>query len=308
MRRVLRYLLYVFAALLLTIGVLVMAFFRADIPAHEVEKRYRLPQSQFMAIGGLRVHYTDEGKGEAILLLHGTGSSLHTWQKWTDGLKERFRVLRLDLPGFGLTGPAPDRNYRIARYVEFVRDFLDRLQIRQLSLAGNSLGGQIAWHFAAAYPDRINKLILVASAGLPRRHIPMPLHLARLPIVGKLGRYLSPRFLVRNSLWEVYFDRSKVTDELIERHHTLTLREGNRQAFIDRAQQLEEGSLANLERITIPTLILWGRYDTWIPVEHAEEFHRRMPWSRVVIYDNAGHVPQEEIPEQTLADVLKFLQ
>lgn len=288
---------------------LLLSQLRFDIPAAEVEARYKLKESQFMEVSGMRVHYTDEGKGEAVLLLHGTGASLHTWQAWVEVLKKNFRVIRLDLPGFGLTGPAPDRNYRVDNYVKFLRQFLAVLKIKQVSIAGNSLGGQIAWHYTAAYPDDVNKLILIDSAGLPRlNEIPMPIRLARMPVVGALARYISPRFLVRNSLWEVYFDRSKVTEELIDRYYTLALREGNRQAFIDRAMQLEEDTGAGLERIGIPTLILWGRYDQWIPLEQAENFRKKLPWSQVVIYDNAGHVPHEEIPEQSVADAVKFLQ
>jgi pimeloyl-ACP methyl ester carboxylesterase len=288
---------------------LLLSQLRFDIPAAEVEARYKLKESQFMEVSGMRVHYTDEGKGEAVLLLHGTGASLHTWQAWVDVLKKDFRVIRMDLPAFGITGPAPDRNYSIDSYVKFLRQFLAELKIKQVSIAGNSLGGQIAWHYTAAYPDDVNKLILIDSAGLPRlNEIPMPIRLARMPVVGALARYISPRFLVRNSLWEVCFDRSKVTEELIDRYYTLALREGNRQAFIDRAMQLEEDTGAGLERIGIPTLILWGRYDQWIPVEQAENFRKKLPWSQVVIYDNAGHVPHEEIPEQSVADAVKFLQ
>jgi pimeloyl-ACP methyl ester carboxylesterase len=136
----------------------------------------------------------------------------------------------------------------------------------------------------------------------------MPIRLARMPVIGKLGLYISPRFLVRNSLKEVYFDRSKVTEELVDRYQTMALREGNRQAFIDRALQIEEDSGKGLERIQIPTLILWGRYDQWIPVEQAENFRKKMPWSQVIIYDNAGHIPHEEIPEATVADAMKFLK
>ncbi|MFZ5630370.1 MAG: alpha/beta fold hydrolase [Spirochaetota bacterium] len=302
--------------LLITLGILVgfptlllLSQLRFDIPVSDVEARYKLKESKFMEIGGMRVHYTDEGKGEVVLLVHGTAASLHTWQAWVDVLKKDFRVIRMDLPAFGITGPAPDRNYSIDSYVKFLRQFLAELKIKQVSIAGNSLGGQIAWHYAAQYPDDVNKMILIDSAGLPRlKGIPMPIRLARMPVIGKLGLYISPRFLVRNSLKEVYFDRSKVTEELVDRYHTMALREGNRQAFVDRAMQLEEGSGKGLERIKTPTLILWGRYDQWIPVEQAENFRKKMPWSQVIIYDNAGHIPHEEIPGQTLADTVKFLK
>lgn len=289
--------------------VLLLSQLRFDIPVSEVEARYKLKESKFMEIGGMRVHYTDEGKGEVVLLVHGTAASLHTWQAWVDVLKKDFRVIRMDLPAFGLTGPAPDRNYSIDSYVKFLRQFLAELKIRQISIAGNSLGGQIAWHYTAAYPDDVNKLILIDSAGLPRtKAIPLPIRLARMPVVRSVARYISPRFLVRNSLKEVYFDRGKVTEELVDRYHTMALREGNRQAFVDRAMQIEDDPGQGLERIKVPTLILWGRYDQWIPVEQAENFRKRLPWSQVVIYENAGHVPHEETPQQTLADTVKFLR
>lgn len=288
---------------------LVLSLVRFDIPAAEVEQRYALPESKFIAVNGLRVHYTDEGKGEAVVLVHGTGASLHTWQKWVEGLRGNFRVIRMDLPGFGITGPAPDRQYTIAAYVKFLHALLELIKAQQVNLVGNSLGGHIAWRYAVEYPDNVNKLILIDSAGLPRiGKIPLPIRLARMPVVGKLGLYASPRFLVRNSLKEVYFDRSKVTEDLVERYHTMALRAGNRQAFIDRAEQLESGSSDGLERIKIPTLILWGRHDRWIPVEQAENFRKKLLLAQVVIYDNAGHVPHEEIPEQTLADALQFLR
>lgn len=298
--------------LFLLVGIptlLLLSLLRFDIPAPEVERRYALPVSKFIEVNGLRVHYTDEGKGEVVVLVHGTGASLHTWQQWVELLRTSFRVIRMDLPGFGLTGPAPDRQYSIAAYVQFLRKFLEQLKAQQVSLVGNSLGGHIAWRYAAEYPDDVNKLILIDSAGLPRiGKIPLPIRLARMPVIGKLGLYISPRFLVRNSLNEVYFDRSKVTDDLVERYHTMALRAGNRQAFIDRAEQLEQGSSDGLERIKVPTLIMWGRHDRWIPVEQAENFRKKLLLAQVVLYDNAGHVPQEELPEQTLADALRFLR
>jgi pimeloyl-ACP methyl ester carboxylesterase len=288
---------------------LVLWQLRFDIPASKVEVLYKLPESKFIEIDGMRVHYTDAGSGEVILLLHGTGASLHTWQKWVDVLKKEFRVICIDLPGFGMTGPAPDRNYSIDRYVRFLHRFLEELQIKRLSIAGNSLGGQIAWHYAAKYGDDVKKLILIDSAGLLRSGgIPMAIRFARLPVTGMIARYLNPYYFVRRSLDDVYFDHSRITDELVDRYVTMALREGNRQAFIDRAGQIEEDSGAGLELIQAPTLILWGRHDRWIPVEQAENFRRRLSRSQLIVYENAGHVPHEEIPEETVADALKFLR
>lgn len=281
----------------------------ADIPAADVEKRYKLPESKFMDLDGLRVHYTDEGKGEVLVLVHGTAASLHTWNEWVKVLKKSFRVIRMDLPAFGLTGPSVARDYSIAAYVRFLENFFAQLKIKQVNIVGNSLGGQIAWHYAAAHTDDVNKLVLIDSAGLPRaKPIPLPMRLARSSLLGPLARYISPKFLVRKSLKDVYFDDGLVTDELVERYYTMALREGNRQAFIDRAVQMTEDTGEGLERIRLPTLIMWGRHDAWIPVELAESFHKKLGWSQVVIYDNAGHVPHEEIPEQTLVDAVKFLK
>ena len=297
-------LLTTFAALLVAIGLQI----RFDLSPQEVEKQYALPESKFAEIAGQRVHFTDEGKGEVVLLIHGTAASLHTWQDWMPALKKQFRVLRVDLPAFGFTGPAKDRDYSIDAYVRFIENFLTHLKVKQLNLVGNSLGGQIAWHYAAQHPDDIHKLVLIDSAGFTLPKIPLPIRVARLPGIGKIARYIGPRFLVKKSLKQVYFDDNKVTDTLIDRYYAMSLRQGNRDAFVDRAVQRKDDDPNLLRRVRMPTLILWGRHDEWIPVEHAESFRKKLLLPQVIIYENAGHVPHEEIPQQTAADVLQFLK
>lgn len=299
----------ILAALIVTVGLQV----KFDIPAAEVEKKYALPDSKFIDVQGLRVHYTDTGKSkekrETLVLIHGTAASLHTWEGWMPDLKKSFRVVRMDIPAFGLTGPAPDRNYSIESYVKFLENFFAAVGIKQVNLAGNSLGGHIAWRYAAAHPDDVFKLILIDSGGLPRlKEIPMPLRLARKPVLGTAAKYISPRFLVKKSLKEVYFDHSKISDALIDRYHTMALRAGNRQAFVDRALQIADDDGKLLRKISSPTLILWGRHDNWIPVEQAENFRKKLLLPQVKIYENAGHIPHEEIPTETVADALKFLK
>jgi pimeloyl-ACP methyl ester carboxylesterase len=311
MFKILQYFIYGLLAILLIVGAVVGTQVHRDIPAAEIEKKYALPESKFIQIDGLRVHYTDEGnsKGPVVVLIHGTGASLHTWQGWLPVLKKYFRVVRVDLPAFGLTGPSASRDYSTAAYVKFLTVFLEKLNINLLMLVGNSLGGQVAWNFAATFPDRVNKLILIDSAGLPRlKSIPIPIRLARHPKFGRFARYVTPRFLVRNSLKEVYHDRTKITEKLVQRYFDMNLRDGNREAFIDRARQLKDTPGDALRKITAPTLIMWGRWDNWIPVAQAENFRKKILLSRVKIYDNAGHIPQEEIPEETALDALKFLK
>ncbi len=299
----------IFLGLFVALGVAVGLQIKLDLPAAEVERQYLLKESKFADIAGQRVHYTDEGKGEIVVLVHGTAASLHTWQAWTQELKKNFRVIRVDLPAFGLTGPAKDRNYSIKNYVAFLEKFFEFMKVRQINLVGNSLGGHIAWKYAVAHPDYVNKLILIDSAGLSRiSKIPLPIRLARIPLLGKAARFIGPRFLVKKSLKEVYFDQSKVTDALVDRYYAMSLREGNRKAFVDRALQMKEDNGAGLEKISVPTLIMWGKHDNWIPVEQAANFRKKLFLGQVVIYDNAGHVPHEEIPEQSVADAMKFLK
>jgi len=297
--------------LLLSIPFLILGWHcHLDIAAADVERRYALATSKFIDVAGMRVHYTDEGSGkETVVLLHGTGASLHTWQGWMPKLMAEYRVIRLDLPAFGLTGPSVERNYSWQAYVKFLEKFFTAVNIKKFHLVGNSLGGQIAWHYAAEHSTEIIKLILIDSAGLPRlKAIPMPIQLARMPVIGKLGRYITPKFLAHNSLKEVYFDRKKITPDIIDRYFTMTLRAGNRQGFIDRAEQIENDTGAGLEKIRVPVLIQWGRWDQWIPVEQAENFKKRLADAKAIIYDNAGHIPHEEIADQTVADAIDFLR
>jgi pimeloyl-ACP methyl ester carboxylesterase len=279
-----------------------------DVPATEVNARWADARSRFVEIDGLRVHHRIEGDGPVLVLLHGNSSSLHTWEGWTAALSSRFKVVRLDLPGFGLTGPRPDRRYDVQSYSAFVADFLDRLGVSRASIAGNSLGGNIAWHFAAAHPERVEKLILLDAAGFPRAGPPpLPMRLARIPVLSGVLRWVSPRPLVEKSLREVYGDPSHVTPELVDRYLTLSRREGNRQAFIDRANTEATDDTALLKSISAPTLIMWGGRDRWADPADAERFHQAIAGSSVLRYPELGHIPMEEAPERTAADASSFL-
>lgn len=286
---------------------LIFRHYKMDIAPAELEQRYAGASSQFAELGGLRLHYRDQGSGPALLLLHGTASSLHTWDGWAAELAADFRVLRLDLPGFGLTGPAVDHDYRTERYVEHLVAFLDHLGVQRVHLAGNSLGGLIAWRFAAAHPQRVDRLVLIDAAGFPppqRRNI---FDVGRTPGVRQMATRVTPRFLFSNALEEIYADPSKVTDELIDRYYLLTLRRGNRAALVAR---LSEPGLVypdRLREIKTPTLVMWGRQDPWLPVEHAEKFASYLPEAEVLIYDDAGHLPMEELPRRSAADARRFL-
>ncbi len=281
---------------------------RRDIPADRVRELYGGPPSRFVRVDGMDVHYRDEGRGPALLLVHGTASSLHTWDGWARELASSFRVVRLDLPGFGLTGPHPARDYRIETYVATVLHFLDALGIERASVAGSSLGGRIAWQLALAHPGRVERLVLVDELAREPDPPPRVIRLARLPLAGVVFDTFTPRWLVAHNLHEVYGDPRRVTPALVDRYETLLLRQGNRQAFVDRARTIDDDSIADrLGELRVPVLVEWGEEDRWIPLALGRDLARRIPGAVLRVYPGAGHVPMEEIPEPTAADARAFL-
>lgn len=292
----------------------VLLFGHRDIPLDKLKEKYSNKASSFISVDGMDVHFRDEGDPTdsiPLVLIHGTASSLHTFDAWADSLKNFNRVVRMDLPAFGLTGPFPDHNYSMAHYTAFLKDFLAALKIKQCVLAGNSLGGQIAWNFTLEQPGMVTKLILIDAAGYPlhSKSVPIAFKMAQTPVVRNLFTYVTPRFLVKASVENVYFDQSKVTDALIDRYFELTLRKGNRQAFVDRINTTADTSAYNnISNIQQPTLILWGANDLLIPVENGYKFQAYLPNDTLVILENSGHVPMEENPVESLKPVLDFLK
>jgi pimeloyl-ACP methyl ester carboxylesterase len=303
----------VLSALALIIAVFVAATWAPDRPVSELQARWAQPPSTFVQVQGVNVHLRDEGPRDdpvPIVLLHGTSSSLHTWDGWARELKSKRRVIRFDLPGIGLTDPMPDADYRIERYVGFVAAMLEQLGVTRCVLAGNSFGGQVAWETALAQPQRVDKLILVDAAGYPFQSLSVPIgfRVARIPLLNRLAAYTLPRHLIEASVRNVYGDPGKVTPELVDRYFELTLRDGNRRALVTRFAQAPAGIHPDrIRALRLPTLILWGGRDRLIPPTDAESFHRDIPGSRLIVFDELGHVPQEEDPAATVAVAKPFL-
>ena len=274
--------------------------------------RWAPPPSDFIDIDGLLVHYRDQGpSGDPLplVLIHGTGSSLHTWEGWAAELSKTHRVISFDLPGFGLTGPDADGDYRDARYIAFVRNLLARLGVGRAIVGGNSLGGEIAWQLALADPARVAGLILVDAAGhdFVPESMPLGFRIARIPLLREPMRWVLPRRAIEASVADVYGDPSRITSALVDRYYELTLREGNRVALMRRMDQLAPGPVERLGEIRVPTLILWGGRDRLIPPRWGEAFHQGIAGSRLVVFPGLGHVPQEEDPAATLAAVRDWL-
>lgn len=303
--------------LLLVFGLTLAAFvtlsWAPDRPLDELTARWAPPPSQFVEIDGMSVHLRDQGRRddpEPILLLHGTSASLHTWEGWVKELARQRRVISLDLPGFGLTGPFPDGDYRVEHYTHFLLALLDHLRVNRVVLVGNSFGGQLAWRFALAHPERSARLVLVDAAGYPRNaeSVPIGFRLAGIPALAPVMSRLLPRSMIESSVRNVYGDPDKVDDGLVERYYQLTLRAGNRQALRQRFAQAPSGELhERIGELELPTLIIWGGRDRLIPVSNAERFAADIEGSQLVLFEALGHVPQEEEPQRTVAVLISFL-
>jgi pimeloyl-ACP methyl ester carboxylesterase len=298
------------------IGLIVILLFivcERDRPVEELIPLYANKDSKFMPIMGMKVHYRDEGVANdtlPLILLHGMSSSLNTWDSVVISLKPHRRVISLDLPGFGLTGPSPEMAYNFSYYSKFIDSFTTRLKIKRFILAGNSMGGAISWNYALHNPSRLAKMILIDAAGYPKKGESGSLgfKLASTPVINNLLLYATPKALVRKSLETVYFDPARVTDAQVERFHDVAIREGNREAALMIFKGSFKGKPENIKEIKTPTLILWGDKDNLIGVNNVDNFLKDIKGSKAEVYKNVGHVPMEEVPGKVAASILKFVQ
>lgn len=305
----LRVLTWFLAILVLLLLGLAAWLYTPDAGREAHEARWAPPPSSFLEVAGLRLHLRDTGPRDApaILFLHGFGSSLHTWEDVAAGLQDRFRVLRMDLPGFGLTGPDPSGDYTDARAHAVIAALLDHLGLARVHLVGSSMGGRIAWSFAAAQPARVGRLVLMApdgfaSPGLDYNRPP------RVPLLMQALPYTLPRFMVRGGMAPAYADPAALTDALVERYHAMLVAPGVRRAILDRmAQHILVPPEPLLARIQAPTLLLWGAQDRMVPVTNAEDYLRVMPDARRLVLEGVGHVPMEEAPAEVVRALLDFL-
>lgn len=308
---------------LLGIGLVLFAigyyYYVPAIPPEVLNRKYGVKPTHYIEVEGMDVHYRAEGPASDILplvLLHGTSSSLFTWNSWTELLKDRHRIIRFDLPGHGLTGPHPEGDYSVEAYMKFLESFLSKLGIKQCIIAGNSLGGEIAWRYALQNPRQVKGLILIGAAGypvevqrLPLFKLPLSYLWLRIPFLRELSVKFTTPGVIRRSLEFLYGDPEKVTDEMVEVYFDMTNREGNREALADRMDDFgSPGPWKKVPSIHAPTLVIWGKHDRLIPLKNGRRFHRDLPDSRLVIFPEAGHMPMEEIPRKSAEDAEKFIR
>ena len=302
-RKLLRLFGWLLGSVLVLLIVLGIVFYQKDQSPEEVYKKYALASSQQIAIGGVQLYYSDEGNrldSTPLLLIHGTSSSLRTWDGVTAQLKNQYRIIRFDLPGFGLTGPNPNRDYSTLYYNQVIDSLLTALHVSRVIIVGNSLGGAIATQYAIYQPGKVRGLVLVDAAGLPpakKTSGAIGFKLAQMPVINRLLTIITPRVLVKKSLQDAYGDTEKVTDSLTNQYFDMLTREGNRKALAERMRQGWQEKNSNfLLNVQAPTLIVWGSKDRLIPVENAALFQQKIKNTQVHIWDNLGHVPMEEDP------------
>ena len=303
------------SAVLLGIGlaVAVWSTWEPDRQLGQLVGRWAPEPSSFVELDGMQVHMRDTGPREdnlPIVLLHGMSSSLHTYEGWQTALQGKHRVISVDLPGFGLTGPSPQGDYRIDAYVRFVLRFLDTLNVKRVILVGNALGGEVAWQTAVLAPERVRKLVLIDSDGYQPSVLSMPLafQIASMRGLRWVSERILPRSLVESSVRSVFGDPAHATKDKVDRYFELNLRVGNRRALFQRMDQAQFGSnSALIHRVQQPTLVMWGEKDEMISPDQGNLFCRDIPHCQLTTFPGLGHLPQEENPQATLKVFLAFL-
>jgi pimeloyl-ACP methyl ester carboxylesterase len=307
-------------ALLVVLVAAFLIFRTPDTDAAAMRAKYGGPPSQFVDIGGgVTVHLRDEGPREApvIVLLHGSNADLHTWDPWAAALTDRYRVIRFDQVGHGLTGPDPAHDYSTANFVAHIDAVADRLGLTRFVIGGNSMGGKHALAYAIAHPDRVAGLVLVDGSGGPMLKRDekddddsgnIGFTIARMPGVNLLVEQITPRSLIAQSLEQSVSVKAVVTEAAVDRYWELLRYPGNRRATLTRfSQPYDPLAAADIARVTAPTLILWGEEDRIIPMEAGQWLARTIPGSTLVVYPRIGHLPQEEAVAETLGDLEPWL-
>jgi len=257
--------------------------------------------SGFVDLDGMRVHYRRAGQGHPLLLLHGSGWSLHIFDAVVARLIERFDVIRLDLPGFGLTGPRPDRDYSIGAYVSLLDRFADVVGVERFLIAGHSFGGQIAWTYALAHPDRLTGMVLMSSTGYPDKQVPLVLRLARNPLTRPLVRHLGSRSATARNLARLVGPGSTIVDDtMVDRVHVLTSGPAAREALIDFASTAQHDRSAELVNLAVPTLVLTSE------LVDGQHFSRDIPGATEVDLPNVGHLMPAEAPDAVSRAITEF--
>lgn len=289
---------------------------RPDIPYAALDDRYANAQSRWLDLpGGVRVHYRDQGRRGApvLVMVHGYGASLEAWEPWISRLGADYRVVSLDLPGHGLTRAPASYRPSIDDYAELTDQLAQTLKLGPYVAIGNSMGGAVAWHIALRHPTHVRGLVLVDSAGWPDpsydpKNPPLIFKLLMSPVGRAFLSQVDTRPMAKSGLLAAYLDPALVTPELIDRYVNFSRAPGHRAILINiQTSGFGEASPAVFRSIAAPTLVMHGEKDRMIPVQVGRDYAAAIPGAQLVIYPGVGHVPMEQIPDQSVLDLRAFL-
>lgn len=293
---------------------------RPDIPYATLEAQYAGPEDQFITLpDGVRMRFRDTGDADlpTLLMVHGFSASLETWEPWVAELSGEYRMVRVDLPGHGMTQQPAGYRGAIEPFRDAVEAFTAAHGLDRFTIIGSSMGGNVAWEYALTRPEQIEALVLVAAGGWPetREEVaeePPVFTLLRNPVLGPALRDIDTTRLVRQGLEASFVNIDLVTDEMVSRYVDFSRAPGHRQILLDITLGFRSRNFATNERLApladIPVLILHGTPDRLVPVEHGRAFAEAIPGSEIVVWDDVGHVVQEDDPPRTAAALRSFLQ
>jgi pimeloyl-ACP methyl ester carboxylesterase len=287
-----------------------------------LQEKYGSANSEFIDVDGTKTHYRIDGNpnGPLLLLLHGVLASTHTWDGWVESLGSKYHILRIDLPGFGLSDPLASKNYT----PEYAVEFFEKMRVAlggahpelkdkadKFYLAGNSLGGFIAWFYATKHPEHIEKLILVDPIAY-QQPLPRIIKFSSGGFGGVMSQIAAPRFIVKRNVRKVYGHPENVKDEVVLRYHEMILKKGHKNSMVEYFKVLRkynnEDSMAKyVPEIKVPTLLMWGGKDRWVPPALIDKWKRDVEGLQVKIYAEGGHIPMEEFPDETSRDADEFM-
>jgi pimeloyl-ACP methyl ester carboxylesterase len=318
-----KWFLRILAVLVLVLVAAFVIFRTPDTDPETMRAKYGGEPSQFVEIGdGVTVHLRDEGPRDAlpIVLLHGSNADLHTWEPWAKGLSQDYRVIRFDQVGHGLTGPDPEHDYSRANFTEDIDQVADALGLERFVLGGNSMGGKHALAYAVAHPERVAGLILVDSGGPPQDEVVVEeeeddgggnigFAIARIPGINTIAEHITPRSLIAQSLRQSVSVQSVASEAAIDRYWEMLRYPGNRAATMARfSTAYDPLTREEVGGLAMPALILWGAQDGLIPVAAGKWLDEVLPDSEFIVYPGIGHLPQEETPQASIADVRAWLE
>lgn len=293
-----------------TLLLLVGAWVYRDVPAREVEAKWAQPPSQFVTLDGVRLHYRDEGSGPVVVLLHANYASLFMWEPWVAALRDRYRVIRVDLPAHGLTGPEPSGDYTLERIQGLFERFVDERGLDRFTVIGTSIGGTVAMRYTADHPARIERLVLISPGSLePRvRGRTTP---AELPRVADILGYVLPKSFTRFMLKNDYGDPNRVSEAVVDEWYEMWMREGNRLAMLNLLRQYVSGGVEEkIRAVRAPVLLMWGEKNRRVPLSLAYETRDLLvnsPQVELEVLPGIGHMLVQEAPQESARIIRRYL-